>query len=156
MASIRLPSGSVVTRSVKQLALLERCAIELERQWQEQKSVQSPEVPLTRGVRSVGEHVESEPAVVRPTPMASQSRSLTRPYPKIDTPQSKNAQPGEASATAANPKPASPEVTEATAVPSDANRRSKRALHRSGYYTCLLYTSPSPRDRQKSRMPSSA
>ena len=26
----------------------------------------------------------------------------------------------------------------------------------SGYITCLLYTSPSPRDRQKSRMPSSA
>ena len=25
-----------------------------------------------------------------------------------------------------------------------------------GYWTCLLYTSPSPRDRQKSRMPSSA
>ena len=25
-----------------------------------------------------------------------------------------------------------------------------------GPYTCLLYTSPSPRDRQKSRMPSSA
>ena len=25
-----------------------------------------------------------------------------------------------------------------------------------GYYDCLLYTSPSPRDRQKSRMPSSA
>ena len=25
-----------------------------------------------------------------------------------------------------------------------------------GMYTCLLYTSPSPRDRQKSRMPSSA
>ena len=24
------------------------------------------------------------------------------------------------------------------------------------YYGCLLYTSPSPRDRQKSRMPSSA
>ena len=24
------------------------------------------------------------------------------------------------------------------------------------YYACLLYTSPSPRDRQKSRMPSSA
>ena len=27
---------------------------------------------------------------------------------------------------------------------------------RQGYHTCLLYTSPSPRDRQKSRMPSSA
>ena len=25
-----------------------------------------------------------------------------------------------------------------------------------GFSTCLLYTSPSPRDRQKSRMPSSA
>ena len=25
-----------------------------------------------------------------------------------------------------------------------------------GFFTCLLYTSPSPRDRQKSRMPSSA
>ena len=25
-----------------------------------------------------------------------------------------------------------------------------------GLYSCLLYTSPSPRDRQKSRMPSSA
>ena len=24
------------------------------------------------------------------------------------------------------------------------------------FYACLLYTSPSPRDRQKSRMPSSA
>ena len=28
-------------------------------------------------------------------------------------------------------------------------------LH-AGYLHCLLYTSPSPRDRQKSRMPSSA
>ena len=29
--------------------------------------------------------------------------------------------------------------------------------HGEGYqYPCLLYTSPSPRDRQKSRMPSSA
>ena len=27
---------------------------------------------------------------------------------------------------------------------------------RAGNFTCLLYTSPSPRDRQKSRMPSSA
>ena len=26
----------------------------------------------------------------------------------------------------------------------------------SNIYTCLLYTSPSPRDRQKSRMPASA
>ena len=29
-------------------------------------------------------------------------------------------------------------------------------LCRAHYYRCLLYTSPSPRDRQKSRMPSSA
>ena len=30
------------------------------------------------------------------------------------------------------------------------------AMHGSRFYHCLLYTSPSPRDRQKSRMPSSA
>ena len=29
-------------------------------------------------------------------------------------------------------------------------------LERRDNYACLLYTSPSPRDRQKSRMPSSA
>ena len=29
-------------------------------------------------------------------------------------------------------------------------------VHIQKYYRCLLYTSPSPRDRQKSRMPSSA
>ena len=29
-------------------------------------------------------------------------------------------------------------------------------LHTHVYWGCLLYTSPSPRDRQKSRMPSSA
>ena len=58
-----LPSGLVVTQSVKQLALLETFAIELKRQWQEQKSVQSPdpEVPLMLGVQSVEEHAESEP-----------------------------------------------------------------------------------------------
>ena len=33
---------------------------------------------------------------------------------------------------------------------------SARANYISGTNTCLLYTSPSPRDRQKSRMPSSA
>ena len=29
-------------------------------------------------------------------------------------------------------------------------------VHNDAFYICLLYTSPSPRDRQKSRMPSSA
>ena len=33
---------------------------------------------------------------------------------------------------------------------------SKGEVIASLFYTCLLYTSPSPRDRQKSRMPSSA
>ena len=37
----------------------------------------------------------------------------------------------------------------------DAYLKSGKALHRYPS-TCLLYTSPSPRDRQKSRMPSSA
>ena len=34
--------------------------------------------------------------------------------------------------------------------------RYTKGLARAMSYTCLLYTSPSPRDRQKSRMPSSA
>ena len=34
------------------------------------------------------------------------------------------------------------------------NKHAIRLLRR--YWFCLLYTSPSPRDRQKSRMPSSA
>ena len=32
----------------------------------------------------------------------------------------------------------------------------KTPLHRPHFHTCLLYTSPSPRDRTRSRMPSSA
>ena len=32
----------------------------------------------------------------------------------------------------------------------------KYAGEQGNFYACLLYTSPSPRDRQKSRMPSSA
>ena len=32
----------------------------------------------------------------------------------------------------------------------------KEALKDAGYHSCLLYTSPSPRDRKPSRMPSSA
>ena len=70
-ASIRLPSGSVVTRSVKQLALLEPCTIRLRCQWQEQKSVQSPnpKMLLMRGVRSVEERVENEPEVLLHDPI---------------------------------------------------------------------------------------
>ena len=36
------------------------------------------------------------------------------------------------------------------------NSRGSLALNLDGSHSCLLYTSPSPRDRQKSRMPSSA
>ena len=39
---------------------------------------------------------------------------------------------------------------------SGHGRGSGRAKMSNLKYTCLLYTSPSPRDRQKSRMPSSA
>ena len=40
-------------------------------------------------------------------------------------------------------------------VTEDSSTLVTDAVAGSGY-TCLLYTSPSPRDRQKSRMPSSA
>ena len=36
------------------------------------------------------------------------------------------------------------------------NNGAKDWLLNNRFYDCLLYTSPSPRDRQKSRMPSSA
>ena len=36
------------------------------------------------------------------------------------------------------------------------NFQNKLDGKKTGYSNCLLYTSPSPRDRQKSRMPSSA
>ena len=38
----------------------------------------------------------------------------------------------------------------------DDNSVSADIVDQASSYTCLLYTSPSPRDRQKSRMPSSA
>ena len=38
----------------------------------------------------------------------------------------------------------------------NANNEARRALQAGKSSICLLYTSPSPRDRQKSRMPSSA
>ena len=38
----------------------------------------------------------------------------------------------------------------------DITLKAKGDLHIDDHHTCLLYTSPSPRDRQKSRMPSSA
>ena len=41
-------------------------------------------------------------------------------------------------------------------VRTDHLTRLEHSYGKAGFDTCLLYTSPSPRDRQKSRMPSSA
>ena len=38
----------------------------------------------------------------------------------------------------------------------DKSRTAHDKARKASYLSCLLYTSPSPRDRQKSRMPSSA
>ena len=47
--------------------------------------------------------------------------------------------------------------TLAFAIPALAHEaEAVNAIKRNQCFTCLLYTSPSPRDRQKSRMPSSA
>ena len=43
-----------------------------------------------------------------------------------------------------------------TAIISDLHRYCDQVYMVAGNNDCLLYTSPSPRDRQKSRMPSSA
>ena len=51
-------------------------------------------------------------------------------------------------------------VVQSTSTPANDNLMELLlcidALKRSSAKSCLLYTSPSPRDRQKSRMPSSA
>ena len=41
-------------------------------------------------------------------------------------------------------------------APDSLDAPIKAVVQAENAYTCLLYTSPSPRDRQKSRMPSSA
>ena len=52
--------------------------------------------------------------------------------------------------------PASGVVTTAYRTVTDFTATSGQTIFTPPSYTCLLYTSPSPRDRQKSRMPSSA
>ena len=49
-----------------------------------------------------------------------------------------------------------PEIPVAKAVRQGPAGRERGLLNAAGEWICLLYTSPSPRDRQKSRMPSSA
>ena len=59
-----------------------------------------------------------------------------------------------ASSAMAQPKPApAPAPAPATAAEPDL---AYGAFQRGYFLTCLLYTSPSPRDRTRSRMPSSA
>ena len=51
----------------------------------------------------------------------------------------------------ATSEPATTEAAEATTTPAEATVAPEATAE-----TCLLYTSPSPRDRTRSRMPSSA
>ena len=55
-----------------------------------------------------------------------------------------------------DPKTITDELNNSSIVQSYAPRVVVGGIIASPYNTCLLYTSPSPRDRQKSRMPSSA
>ena len=50
----------------------------------------------------------------------------------------------------------SPWASKATDIAHNCGMAHVHRIERGVAYTCLLYTSPSPRDRQKSRMPSSA
>ena len=61
--------------------------------------------------------------------------------------------PQEAQGQAQTDAPASPESTPVHVLEAGDSDLPFAVTHD---YACLLYTSPSPRDRQKSRMPSSA
>ena len=47
-------------------------------------------------------------------------------------------------------------VLNSCSVTENANKEARKLIRQARRRNCLLYTSPSPRDRQKSRMPSSA
>src|SRR5665213_4584116 len=51
---------------------------------------------------------------------------------------------------------ATPKIASAINLGDGVTDEAIRGVVQAGVYHCLLYTSPSPRDRQKSRMPSSA
>ena len=56
-----------------------------------------------------------------------------------------------------NTDPILPDATENSDVATSTNWKTSQIRDSIKFYNvCLLYTSPSPRDRQKSRMPSSA
>ena len=57
---------------------------------------------------------------------------------------------------AAGFKEAGAEIVALVDMNEDAAKEAAKTWGIPETYTCLLYTSPSPRDRQKSRMPSSA
>ena len=72
--------------------------------------------------------------------------------------------PSAQSQSGTTPSPREPIVEDTRAAPYNAEARPETAIEAGKLRsvlgiqvrTCLLYTSPSPRDRQKSRMPSSA
>ena len=92
-------------------------------------------------------HVNSNPNKIRTHSQTPQRTNLMQPV--HDNQSSINIQKDTKHRKGRQKKPSKKNL-----ITYDCNRRQNRSFYY--YMGCLLYTSPSPRDRQKSRMPSSA
>ena len=136
-ASVKLPSGTVLTRTLRQLALLEPSYIALEGPKAVQEESAEPTLPSQEEVRSENGFDGSSP----PNPFASAELvGRTRPdsSPCLETgEQSSDRQyPGEVAAAVADPETPAPQPVH----PSDDQvdqPRSKRPRKRVGYYKKL-------------------
>ena len=133
-ASVMLPNKKILTRTLRQLALLEPTAIELERRNAVTDQSPASNRPQGRGVRNGEEHVESDPLGASDSRGGSRSRSSPRPYPTEGESQAENAHPGEADATPAGPAPTHSATPAAQAQQSTEPARVTRRRHRKGFY----------------------
>ena len=87
----------------------------------------------------------------------AQRAALVEPPPRIELWFNERLEPAYSKASVTNESGTQVDLRDGKVSPEDPRRLllSLPTLT-PGRYTCLLYTSPSPRDRQKSRMPSSA
>ena len=136
-ASVRLPNRTVLTRTLRQLALLEPAAVELERQVAVKDQSPVIRVPQGRGMRNDLEHVEGDSLGASDSRERIRSRSLSRPYPTEGEPMMVYEHPGDVVATPTEPVSSHSEESATPAQSSSDSTRVTRTRHRKGFYRKL-------------------